>query len=48
MTMMRDCSLYNGAAAPVDLAYVAACALVLLCTGYMIFDRLEPRFAEAI
>jgi ABC-type polysaccharide/polyol phosphate export permease len=30
------------------LVYVALSALVLLLLGYYIFDRLEPRFAEAI
>ena len=46
--MMRDCALYQKAPASGDLAYVAASALILVFIGYLIFDRLEPGFAEAI
>ena len=48
ITMMRDCTLYRTAPDPLNLAYVAICALALLLLGYAIFDRLEPKFAEAI
>ena len=48
ITMMRDCTLYRIPPEPFDLAYVALSALVMLMIGYFIFDRLEPRFAEAI
>ena len=48
ITMMRDCTLYGISPEPANLAYVAACTLVVLLLGYAIFARLEPRFAEAI
>jgi lipopolysaccharide transport system permease protein len=48
ITMSRDCILYRTAPAAGDLAYVAAAALIILAAGYLIFDRLEPRFAEEI
>ncbi len=46
--MMRDCALYGTAPEALSLAYVAVSTLALLFVGYVIFDRLEPRFAEAI
>ena len=48
ITMMRDCILYRISPEPLNLAYVAVSTLVVLLLGYIIFDRLEPRFAEAI
>lgn len=48
ISMLRDCILYHSAPAPADLIYVAVFAAVVLFIGYAIFDRLEPRFAEAI
>jgi lipopolysaccharide transport system permease protein len=48
ITMMRDCTLYGIAPEPLNLAYLAVCTLALLLIGYTIFERLEPRFAEAI
>ena len=48
ITMMRDCTLYNIQPEPLNLAYVAISTFILLILGYFIFDRLEPRFAEAI
>jgi lipopolysaccharide transport system permease protein len=48
ITMTRDCILYSIPPEPLNLAYVAVSALVLLLIGYLIFDRLEPRFGEAI
>jgi lipopolysaccharide transport system permease protein len=48
INMMRDCTLYRIAPEPLNLTYVALSSLVLLVLGYIIFDRLEPRFAEAI
>ena len=46
--MMRDCALYRLPPDPFNLAYVAVFTLVSLILGYSIFDRLEPKFAEAI
>jgi lipopolysaccharide transport system permease protein len=48
ITMIRDCTLYEIPPEPLNLAYVAISTLVILIIGYFIFDRLEPRFAEAI
>jgi lipopolysaccharide transport system permease protein len=48
LTMMRDCTLYRIAPDPLNLTYVAISAMALLLLGYSIFDRLEPKFAEAI
>jgi lipopolysaccharide transport system permease protein len=48
ITMMRDCILYGIFPDPMNLAYVAASTLAVLLLGYIIFDRLEPMFAEAI
>ena len=46
--MTRDCTLYGTPPESLNLAYVAITTLALLFIGYFIFDRLEPRFAEAI
>jgi lipopolysaccharide transport system permease protein len=48
ITMMRDCTLYGTPPEPANLAYVALFTLVVLVLGYAVFDRLEPKFAEAI
>jgi len=48
ITMMRDCTLYGIPPEPANLAYVALFTLVVLVLGYAVFDRLEPKFAEAI
>jgi len=48
ITMMRDCTLYRISPDPLNLAYAAVTTMVLLLIGYAIFDRLEPKFAEAI
>lgn len=48
ITMMRDCTLYRISPDPLNLAYVAISTLALLLLGYVIFDHLEPKFAEAI
>ena len=48
ITMMRDCTLYRIPPAPHDLTYIALFAIGALLLGYLIFDRLEPRFAEVI
>lgn len=48
VTMMRDCTLYGIPPEPLNLAYVALSTLVILLLGYFIFDRMEPKFAEAI
>ena len=46
LTISRDCILYGTAPGALDMAYVAASSLVVLFIGYLIFDRLEPRFAR--
>jgi lipopolysaccharide transport system permease protein len=46
--MMRDCALYRTPPEPLNLSYVFLSTLALLFVGYVIFDRLEPRFAEAV
>jgi lipopolysaccharide transport system permease protein len=48
ITILRDCTLYHTAPEPLSVAYVAISSVVLLLLGYFIFDRLEPKFAEAI
>lgn len=48
ITMMRNCTLYGIPPEPLNLAYVALSALIILLSGYLVFDRLEPKFAEAI
>jgi lipopolysaccharide transport system permease protein len=48
ITMMRDSILYRTQPDMHSLAYVALSALVVLFLGYFIFDRLEPKLAEAI
>jgi lipopolysaccharide transport system permease protein len=48
LTMMRDCILYRISPEPFSLIYLAISTMIILILGYAIFDRLEPRFAEAI
>lgn len=48
ISMARECTIYGVYPTPAILAYVAILSLVILLTGYIIFDRLEPRLAEAI
>jgi homopolymeric O-antigen transport system permease protein len=48
ITMSRECVLYRIAPEPLNLAYVSILTLAVLASGYLIFGRLEPRFAEAI
>jgi lipopolysaccharide transport system permease protein len=48
ITMMRDCTLYEIAPMPMNLAFAAISMLFILLIGYIIFGRLEPNFAEAI
>lgn len=48
ITMMRDCILYGTAPGAMSLGYVALSAMVSLLIGYLIFERLEPGFAEVI
>jgi len=48
ITMMRDSVLYRTGPEPLSLAYLAVCSVLVLVVGYLIFDRLEPKFAEAI
>jgi lipopolysaccharide transport system permease protein len=48
ITMMRDCILYRTGPEPSSLAYLAVCSVLALLAGYLVFDRLEPKFAEAI
>ena len=48
ITMMRDCILYRTGPEPLSLVYLVVSSLIVLFIGYLIFDRLEPKFAEAI
>lgn len=48
VTMMRDCVLYGIAPGAMALVYVAILTLSALALGYLVFMRLEPKFAEAI
>jgi lipopolysaccharide transport system permease protein len=48
ITMMRDVTLYRLAPDPLSILYVAAASMAILLLGYMIFKKLEPKFAEAI
>jgi len=48
LTLMRDCTLYGIPPEPLNLTYIALSTLFVLLLGYFIFDRLEPKFAEAI
>jgi lipopolysaccharide transport system permease protein len=48
IAILRDCTLYRIAPEPMSVVYLAVSSLVVLLIGYFIFDRLEPRFAEAI
>ncbi|HWQ20184.1 MAG TPA: ABC transporter permease [Methanotrichaceae archaeon] len=48
LTISRDCILYGTMPGATDLAYVAVSSFIVLFIGYLIFDRLDPRFAEAI
>jgi lipopolysaccharide transport system permease protein len=48
LTMMRDAILYRIAPEPLAMTYVVLSMLSALVIGYLIFERLEPRFAEAI
>jgi lipopolysaccharide transport system permease protein len=48
LTMMRDCILYRTGPEASSLAYLAICSLIVLLAGYLVFNRLEGKFAEAI
>jgi len=48
ITIMRDCTLYRISPEPLNLTYVAVSTLIVLLIGYLIFEHLEPKFAEAI
>jgi lipopolysaccharide transport system permease protein len=48
ITMSRNAILYDLAPTPADLAYTALSALIILLIGYLVFDRREPGFVEAI
>jgi lipopolysaccharide transport system permease protein len=48
VTMMRDCILYRTGPEPLSLVYLVVSTMLVLLIGYIIFDRLEPKFAEAI
>ncbi len=48
ITIMRDCILYRTGPEASSLAYLAVCSVLFLLAGYLVFDRLEPKFAEAI
>lgn len=48
ISMLRDCTLYQTGPSLGSIAYVAISAVVILLVGYLIFDHLEPKFAEEI
>lgn len=48
ISMLRDCTLYKTAPVAGDVVYVVVSVVVVLLLGYLIFDRLEPKFAEEI
>jgi lipopolysaccharide transport system permease protein len=48
IAMLRDCTLYQTAPSAGDMVYVTVSALAMLLLGYLVFLRLEPRFAEAL
>jgi lipopolysaccharide transport system permease protein len=48
ITMIRDCILYAIPPEAANLTYLAVSTVATLILGYSIFDRLEPKFAEAI
>ena len=48
LTMLRNCTLYQISPTTGEMAYLTFSAIVVLLLGYFIFERLEPKFAEAI
>jgi lipopolysaccharide transport system permease protein len=44
----RDTIIYSSPAKMNDLLFMFLSSIVLLIVGYIIFSRLEPRFAEEI
>ncbi len=48
LTMLRNCTLYQISPTASDMTYLTLSAIVILLLGYLIFERLEPKFAEAI
>jgi len=44
----RDTIIYSSPAKPEDLLFISLSAIISLFVGYIIFSRLEPRFAEEI
>ncbi len=48
VSMLRDCTLYDTASGVGNVIYIIASTVMILMAGYLIFDRLEPRFAEEI
>jgi lipopolysaccharide transport system permease protein len=48
LTMLRNCTLYQISPTTGEMAYLTLSAIVVLLLGYFIFERLEPKFAEAI
>jgi lipopolysaccharide transport system permease protein len=46
--LARDVTLYAKAPNAASFAYVIVIAFVILATGYWIFSRMEPRFAEEL
>lgn len=44
--LSRDCILYSNPPFPLALTYVIITSLIIFISGYLIFLRLEPRFAE--
>jgi lipopolysaccharide transport system permease protein len=48
ISMMRGCTLYGISPEPSQLAYLVLSTSIILLVSYLIFDRFEPNFAEAI
>jgi len=46
IVISRDCILYSNAPFPLSLAYAGVASGLILVIGYIIFLKLEPRFAE--
>lgn len=48
LTSARDTIIYSSPAKTEDLLFICFSAIIFLLVGYIIFSRLEPRFAEEI
>lgn len=46
--LARDVTLYSNPPNPAVFLYTIVISIIVLCTGYVIFSRLEPKFAEEL